>query len=71
MALISASTARVRKLATTSFADAMGAQRTWLDANKIQPTLFKYDHTLPDAIHFEISFETGHEATAFDTEFRN
>ena len=58
-------TVRVR---ADEFSAAMNAMAEWLDANRYEPTRYKYDH-FEDAVHVTVDFAAEVAAEAFATRF--
>ena len=57
----------IEKPAEVSFAEAMSRLRMWLDNKKVQPSGFRFRPTEQEG--FEISFQSEHDAAAFDADF--
>jgi hypothetical protein len=53
----------------TSLADMMNEIRTWLDARRIEPSLFKMINTTEGAVALEIGFSSNDLAIIFQREF--
>ncbi|MGA8755803.1 MAG: hypothetical protein WB611_05655 [Stellaceae bacterium] len=49
--------------------DAMNEIRSWLDSHKIQPTDFRFKHSVTGAAAFEIKFNREEEACLFERAF--
>jgi len=56
---------RIEKRLPGSFGDTMNELRSWLDHNKIEPTLFKQI----DGVEFEIGFDSEDAARLFQRDF--
>lgn len=50
------------------FAAEMTRMRTWLDGNRFEPTVFRYDH-VEGAVLIRVDFTVPGEAAAFAREF--
>ena len=57
----------IPKPAEVSFAEAMSRLRMWLDNKKVQTSGFRLRQTAEEG--FEISFQSEHDAAAFDADF--
>jgi hypothetical protein len=69
MAINSLGAVLVPKPANLSFSEAMSRYRSWLDANNIEPLLFKSANLTDGTLGFEIVFRTESEAELFDSQF--
>ena len=56
------------RLNAAEFSAAMNTIAEWLEANRYEPTRYKYDHD-PDAIHVTVDFSTAMAAEAFAARF--
>ena len=57
------------RLRAAEFSATMTAMREWLDANRYEPTMYKYDrneHTLLVTVDFAVEMATEAFATRFD-----
>jgi hypothetical protein len=56
-------------LPNLSFSETMGRYPSWLDANNIEPLLFRSADLTDGTVGFEIVFRTESEAQLFDGQF--
>jgi hypothetical protein len=69
MAITPSGAVRIDKPEDVSTSEMMSQLRDWLDANKIQPTLFKTGVQTNGIIAFEITFASAELAALFNSQF--
>jgi len=69
MAITSAGSVRIQKPEDVSASLMMNRFRDWLDANKIEPTLFKSGLLTNGETIFELSFGSEGDAALFNSQF--
>jgi hypothetical protein len=69
MAINSLGAVLIPKPANLSFSEEMNRYRSWLDANHIDPLLFRSADLTDGTVGFEIVFRTESEAELFDSRF--